>query len=300
MMNRQQALAGILAMLVSPVVFAGVSAHTSEERDASGNIVGYTDMTADDNGNLRMDHFGAKGTATSSAAAGSDVSMTVERGSHDGTMVYLAAEEKIIVKDGDQCQTFGKNTPMPGMPQGMNDPEFAAQMAEAQKQMAAQQPMLDAAMADLAKENPAMAEAMKKRMEQFTASGNPFMQQPRYEVINTGESGSHNGYETKRFDIMNLAAQRKEFTIWVTRIGKVDGGARVSGGMRGMFSTFEAMMQQMGLQGMGGGITGAMLEEIGDDWFPVRTEDHKRGTVTNLVDVNAQANADFSLDCGAG
>ena len=41
-----------------------------------------------------------------------------------------------------------------------------------------------------------------------------------------------------------------------------------------------------------------MLDEMGTDWYPVRTEDYKYGKITNLIDASAPGNADFNLDCG--
>ena len=280
-------IAIVTVFMVPPVLASNTSTHTSAELDTSGAVLAYLDMTADDQGNLRLDTYKATSASTSGSKG---------RGALDSTTVYLAAERKVIMKIDDECQFFGDEVGGPGMPTVSAD-EFATQYGQIQDEIAAAQPEIDAALAEIAKEDPAMAAMLKDQMAAMAGVGDP-LPQPRYEVVNTGDKGSHGGFDTVRFDVMNLAAQERQFTIWATRVDNVDGGRRVSSGMRGMIDALETFMARLGIPSTGGGITGAMLDEMGTDWYPVRTEDHKYGKITNLIDASAPGNADFDLDCG--
>ncbi len=280
----------LLVCTYSQIAFAEIARHESLEFDQYGNPEMITILFADENGNLRMETYGIMATATSSAAAGSDVDVNYERGSLQGAMVFQAAEEQMLVIDRGECQILSADlSQMPGMPPGGME-EYREEMAAAQQQM-------QEALREMAEQDPAMARMMQERMATL-GGGMPGMPQQRPEMIveETGDDRSFGNYDTTGFVVYEQGTDRYRTSVWAADIDDVVGGRIVGSAMKGWLELYRDVMDRLGAgAGRGSGVASAILDKM-DDFYPIVTESTDRRTTLTKAELGGSA--DFYPDCG--
>ena len=284
-MIAMKSVVAVSALLLTQATLAEVARHESIELGRSGVPENYSIIYADDAGNLRMETYGATATASSGGAA--EVSYSV--GALQGVMNFQAAEKRMLMVDGGQCQVLSADMAgMPGMPPGGMD-QYRDEMAAAQQQM-------QEAMREMAEQDPAMAEMMQQRMAAL-GSGMPGMMQQKPEMIveELGENRDIGDYATTGFVVYEEGTDRFRTSVWAADIDDVEGGRIVGSAMKGWFEHFRDVMDRLGAGSMGGtGLTSAILEKM-DSYYPIMTESHDRRTELTRTEVGATA--DFYPDC---
>ncbi len=288
-MIAKQFTAAASALLLAQLALAEVARHESIEVGSSGVPENYSIIYADDAGNLRMETYAATATASSGGAAGGDVSVDFSIGPLQGVMIFQAAEKRMLMVDGGQCQVMSTDMGgMPGMPPGGME-QYADEMAAAQQQM-------QEAMREMAEQDPAMAEMLQQSMAGL-GNGIPGMMQERREMVveESGDEQTIGDYATTRFVVYEEGTDRFRTSVWAADIDDVEGGRIVGGAMKGWFEHFRDVMDRMGAGSMSGaGLTSAILEKM-DSYYPVMTESHDRKTTLTSAEIGGTA--DFFPDC---
>ncbi len=281
-------IASALIFTCSQLALADVARHESLELGSSGTPETYSVIYADDAGNLRVETYGADATASSGSAAGGQADTAFSRGALQGLMVFQAAEGRMLVFDGDQCQVLSADmSEMPGMPPGG--------MEDYREQMAAAQAEMQAALEEMRRQDPAMARMLEERMAGSGAMAS-MMQQPREMIVEeTGDDRTIGDYDTSGFIVYEEGTDRFRTSVWAADIDDVEGGRIVGGAMQGMFELYRDVMDSMGIGSMAGaGLAGAVLEKMGD-YYPVMTESQDRQT--RLTGAELGGTADFYPEC---
>lgn len=279
-------VAAATAIFVSQLALAEVARHESVEVGSSGAPEHYSIIYADDAGNLRMETYGATATASSSGTAGGDVEVDYSVGELQGVMIFQAAEKRMLMVDGGQCQVMSAD--MAGMPPGGME-QYREEMAAAQQQM-------QEAMRDMAEQDPAMARMLEERMASM-GGGMPGMTQQRREMVveESDEDRAIGDYSTSLFIVYEEGTDRFRTSVWAADIDDVEGGRIVGGAMKGWFEHFRDVMDRMGVGSMSGaGLTSAILEKM-DSYYPVMTESSDRRTTLTSAEIGGTAN--FYPDC---
>ena len=255
-----------VAVLVSPLASAEIVKHTTVTVNPAGGTLEYTEVVADDNGNLRMEMYDADGAG--------------ERGALRDFVVYQAAERKLLTSSGGMCQSLSlEGDELPG---GVSRDEVAAAQAEMQRvleEMRASDP-------EMAK----MLEAQMGGMAAMMGGGEP----PQISVERTGETRTVNGYDTVGFRVSGIPMV-DSYQVWAAEIDDVDGARTISAASQGMMQAQKQMMQNMGLGEMlGANLYNEVLDAM-DNYYPIVTEDG-RGT-TRLVSTSGGGSSDFNPPC---
>lgn len=289
-----------VSMIITTPAFAASSVtHSLVTVDRDGNITEFSEISADSDGNLRMDSFSPQYEAVSmsdaAAAVGSAAPPKAHRGGISDSVIYQASEDQIVAVDGDRCQVLNSDTPAPfGMQGGMQGVDMS-QYQEAMKQAQSQ---MDNAFAEMAKENPEAAAQMKQQYGGLVGLGSAVNKQPQFELVETGQTQSFGNYRTTVFDLVETSENRKDQTVWAADIDSVEGGDLVSNGMLGMYGVYQAYMESMGLNDMAGaGMLGVIMEKM-RDYYPVVTIDHTDGSRTELRGINESSDVNYFPACG--
>ena len=268
----------LLFALQTPVSAAAELAKmTSMEYGMSDVPEVYTIILADGNGNLRIETYGVDGMATSS---GGKVETTYSAGDLRDVMIFQAEERRMLFFDRGRCQvmnTEGPDAPvMPGLP-----PDAMAQM--------------QAAIAEMERENPELAEMMKQKAGASNMLGS-MMQEPRETIVEeTGDDRAVGDYDTKGYRVYEEGAANDVTLVWAADIDDVEGGRLVGNAMVGFFDAFKSMMENMGAGGLAAtGMASAVIEKM-EDFYPIETK-HPGGR-SMLISAETGGEAEFFPDC---
>ena len=260
---------------------------TSVETEASGIPTAITEMYAHENGDLLILTF-LVDIGASSATADSAIDVKMHRGALKDKMLFRAATEEVIFSDRGQCQRLGADSaPPPGFTTGGMD--------QYQQQMQAAQAEMDKAFAEMAKQNPQLAEQMRNSI----MGGNNPMMRPRdeLELVETGNERNIGGHDTEEFQMRNVRTGEVKHTVWAARASAVEGGELISRNSSHMYSVFQAYMDNMGVGALGGtSIMGAIGKKM-TTHLPILTIDHEDNRETKVHSVDANASAEFDIDC---
>lgn len=172
-MPRRTIITLCMSALIASNAFAEIVKHTTVTVNDSGTPTSHTEIVTDDQGNLRIEDYGITSTASSSGAAGSSVSQEHFRGSLQNLMIFQAAEQRMLLVEGDRCRAMSSDSGVPGMPTGGMG-QYQQQMQQAQGQMAQ-------VMRQMAEQNPEMAKILEQQM---AGPGNmASMMQPPKELV---------------------------------------------------------------------------------------------------------------------
>ncbi len=268
----------LLFALHSPFAMSAELAKiTSMEYGVSGTPEMYTIMYADGDGNLRIEGYGVDGMATSS---GGKVETTYSPGNLRDLMIFQAAERRMLFFDRGQCRVMNTEGPdmsaMPGMP-----PDAMAKM--------------QAAIAEMEKENPELAKMMKEKASASNMLGS-MMQEPRETIVEeTGDDRTIGNYDTVGFKVYEEGAEHDVTLVWAADIDDVEGGRLVGNAMVGFFGAFKDMMENMGAGGLAAsGMASAVMEKM-EDFYPIESK-HPHGRST-LISAETGGEAEFYPDC---
>ncbi|MDJ0747939.1 MAG: hypothetical protein QNJ11_00580 [Woeseiaceae bacterium] len=274
----------LLFALFSPLAMSAKLAKiTSMEYGASGAPEMYTIMYADADGNLRIEGYGIISTATSSGMAtssGGNVKMNYKPGDLRDLMVFQAAERRMLFFDRGQCRVMNTEGPdataMPGLP-----PDAMAKM--------------QAAIAEMEKENPELAKMMKEKAGASNMLGS-MMREPRETIVEeTGDDRTIGDYDTMGFKVYEEGAEHDVTLVWAADIDDVEGGRLVGNAMVGFFGAFKDMMESMGAGGLASTGTASAVMEKMEDFYPIETK-HPHGRST-LISAEMGGEAEFYPDC---
>ncbi len=277
MRTRIVAVALLFALQTPFAAGAELAKMTSMDYGMSDAPEAYTIMLADGNGNLRIEVYGVNGMATSS---GGDVKTTYSQGDLQDVMVFQAKERRMLFFDRGRCQvmnTQGPDAPtMPGLP-----PDALAEM--------------QAAIAEMEKENPELAKMMKERAGASNMLG-AMMREPRETIVEeTGDDRTIGDYDTKGFKVYEEGTENDVTLVWAADIDDVKGGRLVGNAMVGFFGAYKEMMENMGAGGLAAtGVASAVIEKM-EDFYPIETK-HPGGRSV-LLSVEAVGEAEFYPDC---
>ena len=270
-MLTRKILAVFLMMTSSAAIAAEVAQHTMVTRDLNGIVREYTEMAADDAGNLRYDMF--------------DATADGGPGELRDWVVWQAAEQTMVMSDGNRCERMKMDgSEMPGMPQGIDRQEMMAAQAEMQR-----------AMQQMAAENPEMARMMEQRLANSGLGQMMGGEKVEVEIVEIGQTREVGDYDTKGFQVVGGPATMGDTTVWATDIDDVDGGRIIGNASTGMMRAQQQMMDNMGVsQFIDTNVFGEIMEKM-SDYYPVMTED-SRG-ITQLVSTSGSGEVDFYPDC---
>ncbi|MDJ0711544.1 MAG: hypothetical protein QNJ14_14225 [Woeseiaceae bacterium] len=269
-----------LLFVQSPAWAAEVAKITSMDYGFSDTPELYSIIYADKDGNLRIEGYGVTGMATS---AGGKVETTFNPGDLQDLMIFQAEERRMLFFDRGQCRVMsadGAAGPgMPAMPQ--MPPDAMAQMQEA--------------LAEMEKENPALAEMMKQKMNSSNMLGS-MMQEPRETVVErSGDDRTIGDYDTTGFVVYEKGNENETTEVWAADIDEVEGGRLVGHAMVGFFGAYKDMMENMGVGGLGAtGMASAVIEKM-KDYYPIETK-HARGRTT-MISAETGGEVEFYPDC---
>ena len=266
-MRAVRSIAIILSLTYGPFALADVAKHTSITRSASGTVTEYTEMVADDNGNLRVEIYNAD-------AAGSRADLR-------DFVVYQAAERTMVTSSGGMCQSMTLDGE--SLPGGVTREDIAAAQVEMQR-----------ALEQMRTENPEMAEMLEAQMGSSMAMMMGDTEEVSIQVVDTGESKNVGDYDTKAFRVTGVP-MADNYKVWATDIDDVDGARTISQASQGMMQATKQMMENMGLGEMPGANMFNEVLDAMDDYYPIVTEDI-RGTTT-LVSTSGNGSEDFYPDC---
>ena len=264
---RARNLAIALAILSQPAM-ADIAKHTTVTVDQAGNPREFTEMVADDNGNLRMEMY-------SVAADGS-------RGSLKDLIVFQATENQMLSFSNGRCEAMSfEGDELPG---GISRDEM----------MAAQQEMQQA-LEEMRATNPEMAKMMESRMAGMPGMSAMMGNEPEpVRIVETGEEKDIGDYDTIGFRIEGMPGGGNN-TVWATDIDDVEGGRTMSAASRGMMQASKQMMENMGMgQMFGANVFGEVMEAM-EDYYPIVSED-ARGE-TRLLSTDGNGSEDFYPEC---
>ncbi len=239
-----------------------------------------TVISADADGNLRIEGFGVDSEAISS---GGKINVKHMPGKLRDVMIYQAEERRMLVIDRGEClvmNTDGAGGPgmptMPAMP-----PDAMAKMQDA--------------IAQMEKENPELAKMMREQTDASNMLG-AMMQKPRETIVEeTGDDRTIGDYDTTGFRVYEEGAENDVTLVWAANIDDVEGGRLVGNAMVGFFGAYKDMMENMGAGGLvATGTASAVIEKM-KDFYPIETK-HPRGR-TVLIRAETGGEAEFFPDC---
>lgn len=252
-----------VGMTLSPLALADVARHTTVTMDANGNRTEYTEMVADDNGNLRIEIYAVDGSGN--------------RGALRDFVVFQAKEQKMLTSSGGTCQSMSYDSDE--LPGGIT----AAELAEAQK-----------AIAEMKAQNPEMA----KMLEQQMGSGMAAMmggEKSEIQIVQTGETRTIDDYDTTGFRVSGLPGAIGNYTVWAADINDVEGARTMGAASAGMMRASKKMMDNMGMgQIFGGNIFAEMMEKM-ENYYPIVSDIN--GGETKLISTDGAGSSDFYPAC---
>jgi hypothetical protein len=257
----------IASLFLAAPAFADVAKHSTVTRNQGGQATEYTEMVADDSGNLRIELYGVD------ASGG--------RGSLRDFVVFRASELKMLSSSGGNCQAVSLDSDE--LPGGISRDEVMAAQAEAM-----------AALEELRAQNPEMATMMEQQMQSMGIMMGD-AEERRIELIETGEQREIGGYETKAFQVTGMPGMAGEYKVWAAEVGEVDGGRTMSAASAGMMRATQQMIRNMGMGDMFGNNLFAEVMEKMDDYYPILTENN--GQLTTLISTDGQGSTDFNPPC---
>ena len=263
---RTALLLTVTAFLATPAM-ADVAKHTTVTRNQGGQATEYTEMVADDAGNLRIEMYGVD-------AAGN-------RGTMRDFVVFRAAELRMLTSSGGRCEAMSLNSDE--LPGGVSRDEIMAAQAEAM-----------AALEEMRAQNPEMAKMMEQQMQSMgIMMGDAEKQQ--IELVETGETREIGGYDTRAFQVTGMPGMAGDYKVWAADIDDVAGARTMSAASAGMMRATQQMIQNMGMGEMfGNNLFAEVMEKMGD-YYPVLTESN--GQLTSLVSTDGQGTEDFNPPC---
>lgn len=283
----------IIALLFgSAPAVAELASHVTTTTDANGFPTAITETTADSNRNVRINTHGVNIEASAVAEDGNSASnsnVRISRGAINDSVVFLAGEGRVVAIDGGYCQEFSADSALPsGVPAGM---------ADIQNQLAAQQSQIDSALAELAQQDPRMAEQLRN----MTRGGVAAMVRPRntLEVTDTGRDLVTDGYATREFEVRVAETGELRQTVLAARVDTVPGARLVSEGMLGMLGVYKDYMSNMNAEALADTAFMGAFEEKMREFYPILIVNHETNEETRLTSIDGQGNADFSIPCDA-
>jgi hypothetical protein len=256
-----------VGLMVSPMALADVAKHTTVSTNASGKRTAYTEMVADDNGNLRIDIYGVDGSGN--------------RAGLTDFVIFQAKEQKMLSSSGGTCQTMSYDGE--DLPGGVSQAEMAAAQAEMQK-----------ALAEMRAQNPEMAKMLEKQMGSGMAAIMGGEQTPM-KLEKTGDDRTIDGYDTTGFKVTGGPMAAANYSVWAADIDDVDGARVIGAASAGMMRANKQMMDNMGVgQVFGGNVFGEIMEKMAD-YYPVLTE--AGGIRTKLISTDGAGSSDFYPAC---
>ena len=266
-MSSRIALLLTATTLLAAPAFADVAKHTTVTRGQGGQVTEYTEMVADDAGNLRIEMY--------------DVDAAGNRGAMRDFVVFRAAELKMLSSSGGRCEAMSLNSDE--LPGGVSRDEVMAAQAEAM-----------AALEEMRAQNPEMAKMMEQQMQSMgIMMGDAEKQQ--IELVETGETRDIGGYDTRAFQVTGMPGMAGDYKVWAADINDVAGARTMSAASAGMMRATQQMIENMGMGDMFGNNLFAEVMEKMDDYYPVLTESN--GQLTSLVSTDGQGTADFAPPC---
>ena len=262
-----RATAAMIVACITPLVAGAETArHTTVTVNPVSGSIEYTEVVADDAGNLRMEMYGAD-------AAG-------ERGAMRDFVVYQAKERMLLATNAGICQSVSMDGDE--LPGGISSEDIAAARAEMQQ-----------IIEELRETDPEAAEELESQMGGMSTmiEGG---EAPQITVRRTGETRTIEDYETVGFEISGMPAMNG-YRVWAAEIDEVDGARTITAATQGMMQAQKQLMRNMGLgEMMGNNLYNEVLDAM-DNYYPIVTEDG-RGT-TRLVSTSGSGSDDFFPAC---
>jgi hypothetical protein len=266
-MQFRHAVTFVTSLFLALPALADVAKHSTVTRNSGGQATEYTEMVADDSGNLRIEIYGVD-------AAGN-------RGALRDFVVFRAAELKMLTSSGGSCEVISLDSDE--LPGGISRDEVMAAQAEAM-----------AALEEMRAQNPEMAKMMEQQMQSMGIMMGD-TEERRIELVETGEQREIGGYATKAFQVTGMPGMAGEYKVWAADIDEVDGARAMSAASAGMMRATQQMIENMGMGGMFGNNLFAEVMEKMDDYYPILTEND--GQLTTLISTDGQGATDFNPPC---
>ncbi len=261
--------------LQAPLQAAELARITSKEYGLGDVPEMITVIVADKDGNLRIEGYSIVSEAMSS---GGQVKTTHKMGDLRDLMIFQAKERRMLVVDRGECQVMSSEgaPTMPAIP--------ADAMAEMQ-----------AVIAQMEKENPALAEMMKQKAASSNMLGAAMQERRKTIVEKSGDNRRIGDYDTTGFRVYEEGKEQDVTKVWAADIDDVEGGRIVGNAMIGFFGAYEELMQNMGVGGLAAtGMASAVTKQM-KDYYPIETK-HARGR-TSFVKAETGGEAEFYPDC---
>lgn len=251
-------------LALSPITQAAIEKHTTRDVDANGNTTGFTEIVADDNGNLRMEIYG--------------IDENGERGLLLDFVVYQATERKLLSSDGNRCESM--NLEGDELPGGVTRDDITAAQSEAQRMLA-----------EMRETNPDMARMLEQQLANMP--GMPGSNPNPVRLVNTGESRRIGDYDTTRFDVENVPGGG-DYTVWAADVDDVEGGRTISNATRSMMQAQQQMIENMGMGQIVGNVHGEIIKVM-DNFYPIVSGDGDGETHLHSTKGNGSEN--FYPEC---
>jgi len=260
-----------IAVLAAGVSFCTVAAadvvrHTTVNMNTSGKVTEYTEMVADDDGNLRVEIYAADADGN--------------RGALKDLVVFQVMENRMLTSSSGKCQAIDfDDEELPG---GVSKDEVMAARAEMQK-----------ALEEMRASNPEMAKMLESQMGGMAAMMSD--EKPAIKLTRTGATRDIDGYDTIEFSISGMPGAGADYRVWAADIDDVDGADVMSAASAKMAQAHKQMMDKMGMGEMlGANIFTEIMEEM-TDYYPIMTDDGRRQT--KLISTDGNGSDDFYPAC---
>lgn len=256
----------ICSLSLSPIAIAEMARHTTVATNTAGTVTEYTEMVADDSGNLRIEIY--------------SVDASGDRGALRDLVIFQANEQKMLTSSGGVCQSMSfDGEELPG---GISREEMIAAQAQMQQ-----------ALEEMRAQNPEMAKMLEGQMGDMGALMGGAESQ--IQLAETGQSRTIEGYDTKSFRVSGLPGPVSGYTLWAADIDDVKGGRTISNASQKMMRASKQMMENMGMgQAFGANLFGEIMEKM-SNYYPIMTD--TGGVRTTLISTNGGGLMDFYPAC---
>ena len=256
----------ICSLSLSSIAIADVAKHTTVNTNAAGVVTEYTEMVADDSGNLRIEIYG--------------VDASGNRGALRDFVIFQANEQKMLTSSGGTCQSMSfDGEELPG---GISKEDVMAAQSQMQQ-----------ALEEMRAQNPEMAKMLESQMgDMGTMMGGG---ESGIQLAETGQTRKIDGYDTKSFRVSGLPGPVSGYTLWAANIDDVKGGRTIGNASQKMMQASKQMMENMGMgQAFGANLFGEIMEKM-SNYYPIMTD---TGDVqTRLTSTDGGGSTDFYPAC---
>jgi len=256
----------ICSLSLSPIAIAEMAKHTTVATNSAGTVTEYTEMVADDNGNLRIEIYG--------------VDASGNRGAMRDFVVFQANEQKMLTSSGGTCQSMSfDGEELPG---GISKDEMMAAQAQMQQ-----------ALEEMRAQNPEMAKMLESQMGDMGAMMGGG--ESEIQLAETGQTREIDGYDTRSFKVSGLPGPVSSYTVWAANVDDVKGGRTIGNASQKMMRASKQMMDNMGMgQVFGANLFGEIMEKM-SNYYPIMTD--TGDLQTRLISTDGGGSTDFYPAC---